>query len=214
MESFKHFLCSPRILGEGNDPVWLAHIFQRGLVQPLGFGCLRWLHCSWCSFQDSFRGGMFFFAQRLLNTYALCCCFLDGEESWDFKLKHLCCWRNILGSSSLSSNFINFLGYPTTLGVHMTQKELKYGMYSFVLFTAIRHDNPCPRTKPNRLGYTCCTLRSTVKRQAASVQPCIRHIGHLRLSHAFFVRWGFPILWTPELRPYLTHISGSQIITG
>ena len=99
----------------------------------------------------------------------LCCCFLDGEKARDFKLKHLCCWRNILGSSSLSCNFISFLGYPTTLGVHMTQKELKYGMYSFVLFTAIRHDNPCPRTKPNRLGYTCCTLRSTVKRQAASV---------------------------------------------
>ena len=121
--------------------------------------------------------------------------------------------KDLLGGPILSSNFITFLGYSylnrhgvTNSGVHITQKELKYGMFFFVLLTAIRHDNPCPRTKPNRLGYTCCTLRSTIKRQAFFLaiafdnqafcqshslthnitQPCMHQIGQN---------------WTPGIEP-------------
>ena len=86
---------------------------------------------------------------------------------------------------AISSLFYTFLGYPTWT-LHKKKNMVRLW---FCFVVTIRHDNPCPRTKPNRLGYTCCTLRSTIQRQAFLFGHCFWQPRILPHSHSLSIRW-------------------------
>lgn len=66
--------------------------------------------------------------------------------------------------SHLEEQFYHFSGIPY---LNTTQKEQKiWCVFDFVLLLPFVMTIHALEPKPNRLGYTCCTLRSTIKRQA------------------------------------------------